>query len=114
MLRYIVSRLGISVVMILLATVVIFLIVNTVPGANVYGVTRYGQILRSIGFADSSLRSIAEDVTVPYVKFMHGLLADPKEAGRFHPMIRRAMSAPNNPFAASDYILVTAAKPAAR
>jgi peptide/nickel transport system permease protein len=32
MLRYIVSRLGISVVMILLATVVIFLIANTVPG----------------------------------------------------------------------------------
>lgn len=84
------------------------------PGANVYGVTRYGQILRSIGFADCSLRSIAEDVTVPYVKFMHRLLADPKEAGRFHPMIRRAMSHPNNPFSASDYILVTAAKPAAR
>jgi peptide/nickel transport system permease protein len=32
MIRYIVSRLGISVVMILLATVVIFLIANTVPG----------------------------------------------------------------------------------
>ena len=84
------------------------------PGANVYGVTRYGEILRSIGFGDCSLRSIAEDVTVPYVKFMHKLLADPKEAGRFHPMIRRAMSHPNNPFAMSDYILVTAAKPAAR
>lgn len=32
MLRYIVSRLGVSVVMILLATVVVFLIANTVPG----------------------------------------------------------------------------------
>jgi cyclopropane fatty-acyl-phospholipid synthase-like methyltransferase len=84
------------------------------PGANVYGVTRYGEILRSIGFTDCSLRSIAQDVTVPYVKFMHRLLADPKEAGRFHPMIRRAMSHPNNPFASSDYILVTAAKPAVR
>jgi erythromycin 3''-O-methyltransferase len=83
------------------------------PGANVYGVTRYGEILREIGFADCSLRSIAEHVTVPYVSFMHKLLADPKQASRFHPMIRRAMSHPNNPFAHSDYIVVTAAKPAA-
>jgi len=32
MLRYVVSRLGLSVVMALLATLVIFLIANTVPG----------------------------------------------------------------------------------
>jgi erythromycin 3''-O-methyltransferase len=83
------------------------------PGANVYGVTRYGEILRTIGFNDCSLRSIAEHVTVPYVAFMHKLLADPEQASRFHPMIRRAMSHPNNPFAHSDYIVVTAAKPAA-
>jgi cyclopropane fatty-acyl-phospholipid synthase-like methyltransferase len=86
---------------------------SQIPGANVYGVTRYGEILRSIGFVDCRLRSIAEDVTVPYVAFMHKLLADPAQAGRFHPMIRRAMRYPNNPFALSDYILVTAGKPAA-
>ncbi|WGF87509.1 class I SAM-dependent methyltransferase [Marinivivus vitaminiproducens] len=82
------------------------------PGANVYGITRYGEILRATGYVDGQLRSIAPDVLPPYVAFMHKLLADPDQASRFHPMIRKAMQHPNNPFASSDYILVTAAKPA--
>lgn len=84
---------------------------SQIPNANVYGMTGYRRILDNIGFADSSLRSITVDVVPGYLAFMRKLLADPAEARRLHPMIRQAMRHAGNPFALSDYILVTAAKP---
>lgn len=86
---------------------------SQVPPANVYGVTRYREILREIGFDPSEIRSIYQEVVPGYLAFMHKLVNDPKEAQRLHPMIRQAMRHSGNPFATSDYILVTAAKPPA-
>jgi cyclopropane fatty-acyl-phospholipid synthase-like methyltransferase len=84
---------------------------SQIPPANVYGMTRYRAILEAIGFTDCDLRSITPDVVPGYLAFMRKLLADPEAARRLHPMIRQAMRASGNPFAASDYILVTATKP---
>lgn len=84
---------------------------SQIPAANVYGMTKYRAILKTIGFGECDLRSIAADVVPGYLTFMHKLLADPVAARRLHPMIRQAMKSSGNPFAASDYILVTAAKP---
>ncbi len=84
---------------------------SQIPTANVYGVTRYKDILREIGFDTIEIRSILDDVVPGYLRFMHGLLADPEQAARLHPMIRQAMRHAGNPFALSDYILVTAGKP---
>ncbi len=86
---------------------------SQVPTANVYGVTRYGEILRETGFVDCGIRSIYQDVVPGYLVFMHRLVNDPTEAQRLHPMIRQAMRHSGNPFASSDYILVTAEKPPA-
>ncbi|MGE0225139.1 MAG: class I SAM-dependent methyltransferase [Acetobacteraceae bacterium] len=83
------------------------------PKANVYGVTRYAEILRGTGFEQVEIRSILNDVVPGYLAFMRKLLADPVEAERLHPMIRQAMRHSGNPFAMSDYILVTAQKPGA-
>jgi cyclopropane fatty-acyl-phospholipid synthase-like methyltransferase len=85
---------------------------SQIPNANVYGVTGYRRILGSIGFTQADLRSITPDVVPGYLAFMRELLADPVEARRLHPMIRQAMRHSGNPFALSDYILVTAIKPA--
>ncbi len=81
------------------------------PSANVYGMTRYREILREIGFTDGNVASIAEHVVPGYLTFMHKLVADPVQAQRLHPMIRQAMRHSGNPFATSDYILVKAVKP---
>ncbi len=85
---------------------------SQIPTANVYGVTRYKEILGNIGFEDRDIQSILDDVVPGYLAFMHTLLADPVQAARLHPMIRQAMRHSGNPFAMSDYILVTARKPA--
>lgn len=84
---------------------------SQVPKANVYGLTRFDAILKAIGYEDRALVSIYEDVVPGYLAFMRELLADPEAAERLHPMIRQAMKASGNPFASSDYVLVTAAKP---
>jgi hypothetical protein len=84
-----------------------------VPEANLYGMTRYAEILRGIGFAAPTLRSIADDVVPPYLDYMRKVLNDPVEGPRFHPLIRETMRRSGNPFASNDYILVTADKPAA-
>ena len=73
--------------------------------------TRYQEILRSIGFEAVEIRSILDDVVPGYLAFMRTLLNDPAEAARLHPMIRQAMRHAGNPFALSDYILVMARKP---
>lgn len=82
------------------------------PEANVYGMTFYRAILERLGFVDCALRSIADDVVPGYLAFMRKLLDDPIAAARLHPMIRKAMKRAGNPFEKSDYILVTAMKPA--
>ncbi|MBU8536700.1 class I SAM-dependent methyltransferase [Falsiroseomonas tokyonensis] len=84
---------------------------SQIPNANVYGVTRYNALLGEIGFTDRVLRSITDDVVPAYLTFMRGVLNDPAEGARFHPMIRETMKRNGNPFAMSDYILVTAGKP---
>ena len=86
---------------------------SQVPAANVYGMTKYRAILEAIGFSDCDLRSITVDVVPGYLAFMRKLLDNPEAARRLHPMIRQAMRHSGNPFATSDYILVTAAKPSA-
>lgn len=86
---------------------------SQVPEANLYGMTRYAEILRGIGYAAPSLRSIADDVVPPYLDYMRKVLNDPVEGPRFHPLIRETMRRSGNPFASNDYILVTADKPAA-
>ncbi len=85
---------------------------SQIPAANVYGMTGYRRILEAVGFRDCALASIAEDVVPGYLAHMRGLLADPEQSRRLHPMIRQAMRQAGNPFASSDYILVTAEKPA--
>ncbi len=63
MIRYVVSRLVVSVIMVLLATLVIFLIANTVPGdpvltalgdmaARLQGQSEGGDIVLSVAVAD--------------------------------------------------------------
>lgn len=82
-----------------------------VPSANAYGMTEYGRILQSIGFVDCTLRSVREDVIPGFSAFMRGLLADPAAMQRFHPVVRHGMRHSGDPFANTDYLLVTAAKP---
>jgi erythromycin 3''-O-methyltransferase len=86
---------------------------SQIPAANVYGGTRYRALLGEIGFAGAEVRSILDDVVPGYLAFMRQALSDPIEAKRFHPLIRRAMLHSGNPFAMSDYVLVTAEKPRA-
>lgn len=84
---------------------------SQIPAANVYGATGYRAILDAIGYDAPAIRSISDDVVPPYLAYMRRVLSDPAEAQRFHPLIRQAMRHSSNPFALSDYVLVTARKP---
>lgn len=81
-----------------------------VPSANVYGVTRYREILESIGFKDIQIRSIREQVFPGFLKHVQTMLEDPETKARIHPLMRLAMKHAGDPFAASDYIVVSAVK----
>lgn len=83
-----------------------------VPGANVYGVTRYRQILAETGFTEIAIQSIRDQVFPSFMARMRAVLDDPAAKARMHPMIRFAMRhATPDPFAAQDYVVVEAKKP---
>ena len=87
---------------------------HQVPTANVYGATRYQEIIRSIGFTGCDLRSINADVVPGFCEYVRAMLADPQTAARLHPMVRKAYQRMRSPlgttFDLSDYILVSAEK----
>ena len=83
-----------------------------VPTANVYGVSRYREILETTGFKDVQIRSIREQVFPGFLKHLQRMLEDSAAKKRTHPLIRLAMKYAGDPFAASDYIVVSSVKEA--
>lgn len=84
-----------------------------VPPANVYGVTRYREILEESGFKAIEIRSIRDHVFPAFLNRMKQRLDEPSAKANMHPMLRLAMRhAIPDPFAAQDYIVVAARKPA--
>jgi ubiquinone/menaquinone biosynthesis C-methylase UbiE len=83
-----------------------------VPAANVYGVTEYRRILERSGFVDVGIESIRDQVFPGFQGYLDELLADSAAVRRLHPFIRRSMQHMGDHFRTSDYILVTAGKPA--
>ncbi len=85
-----------------------------VPTANVYGVTRYRQILESCGYEAISIQSIREHVFPGFLNYLRRLLADPEAASRLPPLVRHGIKqVGDHHFSASDYIVVSARKPQA-
>ena len=83
-----------------------------VPPANVYGVTRYREILAETGFTGIEIRSIRDQVFPAFLNRMKERLDEPSAKASMHPMLRLAMRhAIPDPFAAQDYIVVSARKP---
>ncbi len=86
-----------------------------VPTANVYGVTRYREILESCAFEAVSIQSIREHVFPGFLRYLRRLLADREAASRLHPLIRQGIKqVGDHHFAASDYVVISARKPLAR
>ncbi|WP_419897756.1 class I SAM-dependent methyltransferase [Roseomonas sp. USHLN139] len=83
-----------------------------VPPANVYGASRYRDLLRQAGFAEVALRSIRDQVFPGFRRHIKAMARDPQARQRMHPMIRLGLRfADIDPYAASDYLVVTARKP---
>jgi len=83
-----------------------------IPQANVYGITKYREILAEIGFQSIELRSIRDQVFPAFLNRMRERLDEPAAKAAMHPLLRLAMRhAIPNPFAALDYIVVSARKP---
>ena len=85
-----------------------------VPVANVYGVTRYREILERCGYGAISIRSIREHVFPGYIGYLRRLLADREAASRLPRLVRQGIKQVGDQhFAASDYVLISAIKPKA-
>ncbi|WP_159999280.1 class I SAM-dependent methyltransferase [Roseomonas sp. 18066] len=83
-----------------------------VPPANVYGATRYRELLQEVGFEAPVLRSIREQVFPGFRRHIKAMARDPLAKQRMHPMIRLGLRfADIDPYAASDYLVVSARKP---
>lgn len=83
-----------------------------VPAGNVYGVTEYRRILERCGFVDIRIDSIRDQVFPGFQRYLGELLDDAAASRRLHPFIRRSMRHMGDHFKTSDYVVVTAAKPA--
>lgn len=81
-----------------------------VPSANVYGVTRYRDILAAIGFQAIEIRSIREQVFPGFLHHLQHMLDDPATRARTNVLMRQAIKRAGDPFTASDYLVVTAVK----
>jgi ubiquinone/menaquinone biosynthesis C-methylase UbiE len=86
--------------------------VYQVPSANLYGVEEYERILVASGFRDVAISSIRDRVFPGFSGYMARLRQDSAEADRLHPLVRYFGNLLlGDPFAISDYLLVTARKP---
>jgi ubiquinone/menaquinone biosynthesis C-methylase UbiE len=87
--------------------------VYQVPSANLYGAAEYRRVVEACGFVDVKVTSIRDQVFPGFSDYMARLRTSAGEADRLHPLVRHLSKLLlGDPFAISDYVLVTARKPA--
>lgn len=85
-----------------------------IPKVNMYDSAVYERKLRGVGFVDVAIRSIGDQVIVPFVQFARRRLDEPEVTERIHPLVRLCWKVgvrDNAIWKNLDYIIATADKP---
>lgn len=82
------------------------------PKANIYEADEYAAKMEAAGFVDVRIESISEHVFKPFKAYAIERAKDPEVAGRVNPWILSVWRKPHDGFRYSDYVIVTATKPA--
>jgi ubiquinone/menaquinone biosynthesis C-methylase UbiE len=83
------------------------------PNANLYGRDEYVRKLERAGFADVDVEDISEHVFQPFKAYAQRRVHDAEVRERVHPWLRAVYAAPHQGFRRTEYLIITAQKPAA-